>query len=482
MLCNLQIDVNGEHLFFVDKNILADYSSRVSKLLPKLASNSKLVFGDFPGGPESFELITRFCYNNGTIDVTPSNIFLLHSSSTFMEITTLIKQTEMYLEGIHCWTWSEFVNGLQQCHTLYPFMKNSPIFQDFLNTLVGNLTIPSYESSSCPSSSDSSSFRFSSSHDNSPKSSRFNTLLDYWKFDDLSFLNIALFENLIKSMISLHLDHPRICSFIFHYQKAKLLLCYSHDQKCRISETNINLLSLLNGSAFSCRALLDAFGMSLSLNLRTNERLKLENFLGSRLDEFTINDLLVRGKKKAAYDVDLVLRLIKGFLVERRINGFFILRVKKLGLLVDLFMLEVAPDPLLKPAKFLALAMALPDNSRESHDRLYHAIDMYLEVHRGISEEQNTKLWSVVDLNKLSCMARTGPNLARNGNTRLLPFGKQNKVKWRVYNDIRVSRCVNKTENKNKVLRATKDTPKFMPKKSRMLDPFSAKSLPRLCH
>ncbi|KAI3682899.1 hypothetical protein L1987_83256 [Smallanthus sonchifolius] len=482
MFYNIQVDVNGEHLFFVDKNVLADYSNQVSKLLAKTNNNATLVFNGFPGGAESFELVTRFCYNNGTIDITPSNIFLLHSGGTFMEITTLIKQTELYLEGIHCWTWSEFINGLKQCHILYPFMNNSPVFQDFLNTLLGNLTVPSYESSSCPSSSNSSSFLFSSS-DNSTKGSRSNTFVDYWKFDDLSFLNLDLFQNLIKSMISLHMHHPRISSFIFHFQKSKFFLCSSHDQKCKIAETNINLLSLLNGSTFSCRSLLDAFGMSLSLNLRTNERSKLETFLGSRLDEFTINDLLVRGEKKVAFDVDLVLRLIKHFLLERRINGLLVHQVKKVGLLIDLFMLEVAPDRFLKPSKFLALAMALPDISRQSHDRLYNAINLYLEVHRGLSEEHNTKLWSVLDLNKLSSMVKMRLNIAKNGNTRLLHFVKQNHVKGRVYNGNRVSRrVINTTENKRQGMKASQDTPKFVSKKSRMLDPCNAKSLPRLCH
>ncbi|KAD3337927.1 hypothetical protein E3N88_33448 [Mikania micrantha] len=482
MLCNLQVDINGEQSFFVDKNILADYSNRVSKLLPKITNNSKIVFDDFPGGCQSFELITRFCYNNGSIDVNPSNIFLLHRGSIFMGITSLIKQTDLYLEGIHCWTWSEFVNGLKQCQILYPFMHNSLVFQDFLNTLLGNLTVPNYESSSCPSSSNSSSFRFSAS-DISPKCSRFITHVDYWKFDDLSFLNIGLFENLIKKMISLHIDHPTICSFIFHYQKAKFLSCYSHDQKCRFTETNINLLSLLNGRAILCRTLLDVFGMSLSLNLNMNERLKLENFLGSQLDEFTINDLLVRGKKKAAYDVDLILRLIRNFLLERRINGFFVHRVKKVGLLIDLFMLEVAPDKFLKPYKFLALAMALPDISRVSHDRLYYAIDLYLKANQGLNEEQSTKLWSVLDLNKLSSMVKTRLKLARNGNTSILAFFKPKQQKGGVHNDLTIetfSRCVINTTENRKQGRIV--APKFMSKKSRLLDQCSAKSLPRLCH
>ncbi|XP_071718326.1 BTB/POZ domain-containing protein At3g22104-like [Rutidosis leptorrhynchoides] len=288
-------------------------------------------------------------------------------------------------------------------------MNNSPSFEDMLNSLLGNLTLPSYVSSSCPSSSSSSNFLFSSS-DNSLQGSRSNTYLDYWNFDDLSFLNIGLFEVLIRSMILLHFDQPRICSFIFHYQKSKFVLCSSHDQKCKVSQTNINLLSLLKASAFSCRALLDAFGMSLSLHLRNCERLKIEHLLGSRLDEFMINDLLVRGKK-CAFDVDLALRLIKIFLLERKINGFFLHRVKRVAFLMDLFLLEVAPDPILKPSKFLALAMALPDYSRESHDRLYHAIHLYVEVQHFYANSTKFSLICASHTNRNIFYQEVGSNL-----------------------------------------------------------------------
>ncbi|KAL4562433.1 hypothetical protein LXL04_034636 [Taraxacum kok-saghyz] len=474
---DIEVDVNGEHIFMLDKRILASYSNRVTKLLPKLTDNTKLIFMDFPGGVESFELITRFCYNNGSIHITPSNIFLLHCASTFMEIPILINQTELYLEGIHCWTWSEFVNCLKQCQILFPSMKSHPSFQHFLNTLLENLSLPS----SYPSSN-SSSFWFSSI-DTTPKSSRSETLIEYWKFDELLFLEIDLFEKLIVSMIRLHFDHNRIWSFIFHYQKSKFFLCSSLDQKCKLSETTINLLSLINGSSFSCRALLDAFGTSLSLDLKNPERLKLENLLGSRLDEFKIDDLLVPGKRNGVFDVDLTLRLIKIFLLERRIYGFFPYRAKKVGFLVDLFMIEVAPDPFLKPSKFMALGMALPDFSRESHDRIYHAIDLYLQVHRGFSEDQCTKIWSVLDFNKLSMLTR-GLHVARN--TGFLPFLKQNMFKTLLIKNLVVQKfpqCVKNTRKYDKPpAKITLDARRFMPKRSRMIDPCNAKSLPRLCH
>ena len=54
--------------------------------------------------------------------------------------------------------------------------------------------------------------------------------------------------------------------------------------------------------------------------------------------------------------------------------------LNKVATLMDLYIAEVAPDPYLKPSKFLALIVALPESARDSYDEVYRAIDMYLEV------------------------------------------------------------------------------------------------------
>jgi hypothetical protein len=47
---------------------------------------------------------------------------------------------------------------------------------------------------------------------------------------------------------------------------------------------------------------------------------------------------------------------------------------------MDLYLGEVAPDSHLKPSKFLALLLVLPDYARESDDHIYKAMDLFLEV------------------------------------------------------------------------------------------------------
>ncbi|KAK9284303.1 hypothetical protein L1049_023474 [Liquidambar formosana] len=123
LCCDLEVDVNGEETFIVDKKIICSFSRRLSKLFGKSTGatrNLKVIFNDLPGGAKGFELMARFCYNSGTIEITPSNISLLHCVAHFMEMNksvsgtlSLIEQTEKSLEEISYWTWAELLVALK---------------------------------------------------------------------------------------------------------------------------------------------------------------------------------------------------------------------------------------------------------------------------------------------------------------------------------------------------------------------------------
>ncbi|MEG7706537.1 hypothetical protein U2210_15635, partial [Listeria monocytogenes] len=81
----------------------------------------------FPGGAKCFELMSKFCYNSGKIEITPSNISHLHCAAQFMEMKSsvsgthnLFEQTEKSIEEMSYWTWSELLITLKQCQVLLP--------------------------------------------------------------------------------------------------------------------------------------------------------------------------------------------------------------------------------------------------------------------------------------------------------------------------------------------------------------------------
>ncbi|KAL2453120.1 BTB/POZ domain-containing protein [Abeliophyllum distichum] len=163
------------------------------------------------------------------------------------------------------------------------------------------------------------------------------------------------------------------------------------------------MLYSLDLSTVSYKSLFRMLRVSLHVNINKCCRNKLESMIGSQLDQATLDDLLVPSPVRARYqyDVNLVLRLVKSFLAK----GVWCLplsRLKKVASLIDLYIAEVAPDPHLKPSKFLALIRALPDSARDSFDGNYHSVDLYLEVHSGLSEEEKMRVCRGLDYEKLS--------------------------------------------------------------------------------
>ncbi|GFP89516.1 BTB/POZ domain-containing protein at3g22104 [Phtheirospermum japonicum] len=405
---DLEVDVNGEEVFVVNKRVISSYSGRINKLVAKskgATGRLKVIFNDFPGGPSNFELVTRFCYNNGKVNINPLNISNLGCAAHYMEMNNqvsktenLCEQTEKSLENeIRYWTWSELLTALKQCQNLLPGAIS--IIDSFLDSVIGRIA-SSCQPSPCPSTvSSSDSYRLSCDTRSCTESFKNGT----WWFDDLASFDPELIRMLVKSMVSRNFENGVISRFLFYYQKSR----FGSVEKIRTVESVIEMLDSLDIRSVSYRSLFGIMRVSLNMKLSKSCRDKLENMIGLQLDRATLDNLLIPSPvgKSYLYDVNLVLRFLKSFL-SRGVCCVPLSRLKKVGSLVDLYLNEVAPDPHLKPLKFLALIRALPDSARDTCDGLYHA------VHTGLSEEQKMKVCFGLNYEKLSSEVLN--HLARN--------------------------------------------------------------------
>ncbi|XP_062009526.1 BTB/POZ domain-containing protein At3g22104 isoform X2 [Rosa rugosa] len=314
----------------------------------------------------------------------------------------LFEKTEKSLEEMRYWTWSELLIALKQCQDLLPATNCLPLLEKCLDCIVGRLALAS-EASPCPSTSspDSSGIRFSCDT-RSTESLKTSSSRSTWWFEDLLVLGPNLVEMLVKSMVTRKFDHVTISRFLFYYQKSKFYTVES-DAKRTIAEAVIDMLYILDQSSVSCKTLFWILRVVQNININKSSRNKLESMIGSQLDQASLDNLLVPSLHgiNHLYDVNLVLRFLNSFL-RGGTSKASPMRLRKVGVLVDLYIAEVAPDPCLRPSKFLALAMVLPDAARDSYDELYRAIDMYLEVHGGLSEEEKMKLCCLLNYEKLS--------------------------------------------------------------------------------
>ena len=347
----------------------------------------KVVFNDFPGGALAFELMVRLCYSSSSMELSPSNVALLCSAANFLEMEpddatetpSLKPHIEKFLEGIRFWTWFELLETLKQCQGLFSSKSYSAIVDRIVDQLIERLALPSVTSPyTC--SSDRSSFQFSCDS-SSNNSWRNNCSGATWWFEDLLFLKIGFVDKVIRTMISHDFDHGIVSKFLFYYHKSACLGAAAQAEKIETTKVVINLLSLLDVRSISCKDLFNLNRTAASLKISRCCINEIEGLIGPLLDQATIDYLLLPSPHgmNHAYDVDFVLRLIHIFFF----GGSFELtsnQLKRVVKMMDLFLVEVAPDPHLKPSEFEALITVLPDTARESHDQLYIAMDMYLKV------------------------------------------------------------------------------------------------------
>ncbi|CAN6452049.1 unnamed protein product [Victoria cruziana] len=331
----------------------------------------------------------------------PSNVCLLHCAATFMEMkeevypNNLIEQTERSLRGVAYWNWAENLVALKQCQKFIPPATSSGLLQKIIDSML--LKVASNTDSSPSSSSPDSSVRLSCDTKSSELSK--NSARVWW-FEDLCDFNSKIIEKIIATMINRKFDHLILSRFLFCHLKSQLASS-TPAEKLEATETVINLLSLLEKSSVSCKGLFGILRMTSGLAVDRSCRDKLVTMIGSRLDQASLDNLLLPAPTGmgSLYDVNLVLRFLKSFLCGDEVSPA---ELKKVGFLMDKYIAEVAPDSSLKPSKFAALARALPDSARESYDEIYRALDMYLQAHSGLSEEEKMKVCSVLNHEKLS--------------------------------------------------------------------------------
>jgi len=118
----------------------------------------------------------------------------------------------------------------------------------------------------------------------------------------------------------------------------------------------------------------------LRWNISTGHKELLESLIGSQFDQATVDHLLIQSPrgKKYAYDVYLIIRIIKAYLHKGDQSPAG--QLKKVGHLIDSYIGEVAADLYVKPVIFEELVSILPEAARDSHDSLYRVIDIYIEV------------------------------------------------------------------------------------------------------
>lgn len=362
----------------------------------------------FPGGAEAFELVARFCYGGGGgVTVTAANACAVRCAAQYMEMAdapaataastapSLAKVADKALEDMPHWPWQCVVDALKQCQSLFPLAESTGVFDKVVGALLAQMAIPAPGDATPTSSSpESSAFRFSCDTKCSSLSMRRT-----WWFEDLVVLSPGMVERVAKALLARGADHGMVARFLFYYLKCRIAGANAEDKKAML-EAAITVIADLDRSSVSCKGLFGILRIASPVKLAAGCQEMLVAMIGRKLDHATLDNLLVQAPSGSSslYDVSLVLGFLEAFLRHGDEPG----RLKKVGELMDLYLAEVAPDPSLRPARFVELATALPAAARDCHDALYRAIDVYFQVHGQLTDDEKMKICKGINYEKLS--------------------------------------------------------------------------------
>ncbi|CAO1943602.1 unnamed protein product [Urochloa humidicola] len=453
-LCDLKVHINGHHTLHLHQSVMCAFSGRVRTMvrqekkkkavsIRKEAALMSISLADFPGGAEGFELVARFCYNNGRVLLCPSNLPLLHCAAVFLEMTeevcpcNLLAQAEAFVNGLYYWTWADVLAAVKSCEPFAAAADASGLLERLISALfskitagagatpetptaaaVGMMGTPNRSSSSCSSSPDTAGFGRSSSSTKTPESMRPCAGREWW-FDDMTALSPLTIEKAMRVLGCYGVENKNLIltRFLLHYLRAATrrqpamsaaaALCDA--TLAGLADTAVHGVALVGGTAFSCRGLFWVLRIVSAVGMSRECRHKLERLMGLMLDQATLDDLLVSGDDGGGgggvYDVNLVMRLVRVFVASEEEADAPSQRMRKVGRLIDKYLGEISPDHALKVSKFLAVAESLSDSARECYDGVYRALDIYLESHPALSLEDRTTLCRCLNYEKLTLEA-----------------------------------------------------------------------------
>ncbi|KAL2329104.1 hypothetical protein Fmac_022531 [Flemingia macrophylla] len=437
--CDLQINIDGQQIFLLNEMVISKYCGWLKKVLNHQkrrchVTETGIRINDFPGGSEGFELVSRFCYNNGKIQITVANVSLLHCSAVYLGMTedvfnnNLLKQTETFLKGICCWKWNDILVSLNSCKKFYTYADGYGLLEKIICALAKIIqnsdasllpSSPSYSSSST-SPENNSAKRFSFASKATQEKIKSTVPRKAWWFDDLATLPPNIIGKLFQTIGAYKEDNKDliITRFLLHYlkiatQSRVVVNCRNSNEYAALAETAANGVIFVGRMTFSCRGLFSVLRILSKFGLSSGCRTELEKMIGGMLEQATLDDLLVSGHDMGIYyDVNLVIRLVRLFVDKNGSDGLSLQKLKKVGRFIDKYLREISPDQNLKISKFLGVAECLPDTARDCYDGVYKAIDIYLESHPTITFEERSRLCRCLNYSKLSFEA--SKDLAKN--------------------------------------------------------------------
>ncbi|KAL8229432.1 hypothetical protein R6Q57_014332 [Mikania cordata] len=357
-----------------------------------------------PGGPETFEMVMKFCYNLA-ISLTTRNAARLRCAAEILDMSeeleegNLISKTESFLTFVVFSSWKDSIAVLKSCQTLSPLAENLQIVRRCCDSIAW-----ACEEGTSGWLNDVVTLRID-------HFKRVMTSIAV-KGTRAEFVGSCIMMYAEKWLLGNDDDDERLEGKKELKWSIQLVQGWKHegvDQLRGIIESLVGLLPHQK-DATSGKFLLWLLKMGVVHSISSVLVSELEKRVGMVLENASAYDLLIPNGDQGTqvlksrddqtmYNVDSVQRILEYYLMNEEHQSDGTANVSKL---MDSYLAEIAEDPNLSPTKFQVIAESLPHAARPCDDGLYRAIDTYLKAHPALSEHNRRKLCRILDCQKLS--------------------------------------------------------------------------------
>ncbi|XP_048637156.1 BTB/POZ domain-containing protein At3g26490-like isoform X2 [Brassica napus] len=399
------------------KNLVSSQSQE-----PETSQDQKVIqLVDFPGETEAFELCAKFCYGI-TITLSAHNVVAVRCAAEYLGMTeevelgeteNLVQRLEHFLTSCVFKSWRDSLVALQTTKALPSWSEDLGITSRCIEAIANGVNASPGDDFANVMETGLSRNRSRRRRDESLCNGKAES--SRWWGEDLADLDLDLYKRTMVAIKSSNRNvSPRLIGNALRIYASKWLP--SIEESSPVLESVISLLPTQR-SAVPCSFLLQLLKTVNVMNVSPTSKMELAVKAGNQLDKATISPerrpTRTQHRRSRSEENMEEIQEIRGSLSSSSFPPLLV----KVAKLVDSYLQEVARDVNLTVSNFVELAESIPDLSRISHDDLYKAIDIYLQVHQKIDKIERKRLCRILDCKKLSVEA--SKNAAQN---QLLPL------------------------------------------------------------
>lgn len=394
-------------------------SAKVAALLKENPQeNLTFLLRDIPADSETFELVARFCHGF-ELNLSTENVIPLICLAYYLGMTeshnndNLLKKVLTFFEERVLPSWNETIKAFRSAGSTLQQAVHLGLVDACSESLVEKALVdpqllgePIKNSTYDEDSEDEEEIY-------RPNARRKLFVLD-WKSEDLETLSLQLYEPIIQAMNQRGVPPEYVAASLCQYAKKWLfasgtagenMSIYKRNSQRDVIEAVERLLPHQKG-LLPCTTLFEMLRFAIFLESSSDCRNGFEIRIGMQLDQAMVKDLLIPSQgyaKEVLYDIECLRRILKHFY--GNYSSSQICGLISVAELIEEFLVEVASDIDLKTDTFAALAemsMAASLGTQRNSDGIYRAIDIYLDKHRYLTEQEREEVCRVLDCRKMS--------------------------------------------------------------------------------